>query len=59
MYLTNQGLVGMSLNDTSHHSLLPVSSQPGGIDFDFDSQLGEVLMVRKGILGNVSRFISW
>ncbi|XP_076088432.1 low-density lipoprotein receptor-related protein 2-like [Mytilus galloprovincialis] len=54
LYLSAAGLVGMSLDNQSQHTLLPVTSQAGVIDFDFDSKSKEILLVKKGLMGNSS-----
>ena len=56
LYLTNGGLVGMTIDNSSQHSLLPVISQSGGLDFDFDSQSDNILLIKRDSFGNVSIF---
>lgn len=53
IYMSNPGIVGLSIDENSQNPMLPIISQSGGIDFDFDSQSGQLLIVKKDLLGNV------
>ena len=46
----------MTIDNSSQHSLLPVISQSGGLDFDFDSQSDNILLIKRDSFGNVSIF---
>lgn len=54
VYITKTGLIGLTLNNSTVHDVLPLSSKQNVLDVDFDTLNKTMYIVQRPDVGNVS-----